>query len=164
MSLLSPKMEELLNGQLKEELKNAYLYLSMAAYFDGLGLRGFANYFKVQAKEELGHAMKMYEFIYGAGGRVSLGDLPKPKDSWSSVINAVEDFHAAEVENTKRFYRLMDESRREGNVSVESFLKWFVDEQVEEVSSAADLLAKVKMIGDHKSALLVLDYKLAERK
>jgi len=157
-------MEELLNRQLNQELRNAYLYLSMASYLDNLGLKGFAHYFKVQAREELGHAMKIYEFINDLEGRVVPYDIPKPKDSWSSVLEAIKDFYEAEVENTRRFYELIDKAREEGNKAVESFLKWFIDEQVEEVSSASDLLAKVKLIGDQKHALLVLDSKLAERK
>lgn len=164
MSLLSPKMQELLNKQLNQELRNAYLYLSMSSYFDDLGLRGFAHYFKIQAKEELGHAMKIYEFIYDAGGKVVLSEVPQPKTSWSAVSEAIEDFYVAEVENTKRFYELMDIAREENNKAVESFLKWFIDEQVEEVSSANDLLTKIKMIGDHKPSLLMLDAQLAERK
>lgn len=164
MVLLSPRMEELLSKQLNQELQNAYLYLSMASYFDGLGLKGFAHYFKVQAREELGHAMKIYEFIYDAGGRVTLYEIPKPKEGWSSVVDAIEDFHKAEVENTRRFYELVDRAREEGNKVVESFLKWFIDEQVEEVSSASDLLAKVRLIGEQRHALLVIDAKLAERK
>ncbi|MEM2018857.1 MAG: ferritin, partial [Zestosphaera sp.] len=147
-----------------QELRNAYLYLSMSSYFDDLGLKGFAHYFRVQAREELGHAMKIYEFIYDAGGKVVLSEIPQPKTSWGAVSEAIEDFYVAEVENTKRFYELIDVAREEGNKAVETFLKWFIDEQVEEVSSANDLLTKIKMIGDHKPTLLMLDAKLAERK
>ncbi|MEM0025910.1 MAG: ferritin [Zestosphaera sp.] len=164
MSLLSPRIQELLNKQLNQELRNAYLYLSMSSYFDDLGLKGFAHYFRVQAREELGHAMKIYEFIYDAGGKVVLSEIPQPKTSWGTVSEAIEDFYVAEVENTKRFYELIDVAREEGNKAVETFLKWFIDEQVEEVSSANDLLTKIKMIGDHKPTLLMLDAKLAERK
>ncbi len=164
MSLLSPRMQELLNKQLNQELRNAYLYLSMSAYFDDLGLKGFAHYFKVQAKEEVGHAMKIYEFIYDTGGKVILSEIPQPKTSWGSVSEVIEDFYAAEVENTKRFYELIDAARGENNKVVESFLKWFIDEQVEEVSNANDLLTKIKIIGEHKPTLLMLDAKLAERK
>lgn len=164
MSLLSPRIQELLNKQLNQELRNAYLYLSMSSYFDDLGLKGFAHYFRVQAREELGHAMKIYEFIYDAGGKVVLSEIPQPKTSWGTVSEAIEDFYVAEVENTKRFYELIYVAREEGNKAVETFLKWFIDEQVEEVSSANDLLTKIKMIGDHKPTLLMLDAKLAERK
>ncbi|MEO3992749.1 MAG: ferritin [Desulfurococcaceae archaeon TW002] len=164
MSLLSFRIQELLNKQLNQELRNAYLYLSMSAYFDSLGLKGFAHYFRVQAKEEIEHAMKIYEFIYDAGGKVILSEVPQPKTSWGSVSEAIEDFYVAEVENTKRFYELIDVAREENNKAVESFLKWFIDEQVEEVSSASDLLTKIKMIEDHKPSLLILDAKLAERK
>lgn len=162
--LISSRLEELLNSQLNQELRNAYLYISMAAYLDSQGLRGFAHYFKVQAREELEHAMKIYEFIYDAGGRVFLHEVPKPKENWNSVLEVVEDFYKAEVENTNRFYRLIDSAREENNKAVESFLKWFIDEQVEEVSSASDLLTKVKLVGDQRHALLFLDAELARRK
>ena len=96
------------NRQMNQELRNAYLYFAMTAFFDSLSLTGFANYFKVQAREEMGHAMKFYEFTVDRGWEVELQDVPKPKTKWSSVLEAVEDFLAAEVENTKRIWRIVD--------------------------------------------------------
>ncbi|MDH5806703.1 MAG: ferritin [Candidatus Methanomethylicaceae archaeon] len=164
MKLLSHRIEEYLNKQLNQELKNAYLYLSMAAFFDNLNLKGFSNYFKVQAKEELEHAMKIYEFIYNTEGKVILYDIAKPRDNWNTIIEVIEDFYNAEIENTKRIYELVDIAKEENNKVVESFLKWFIDEQVEEISNASDLLAKIKFIGEQKNALIMLDSKLSERK
>ena len=103
------------NRQMNQELRNAYLYLAMAAYFDSLSLTGFAHYFKVQAREELGHAMKFYEFMVDRGWEVELQDVPKPKTKWGSVLEAAEDFLAAETENTKRIWRLVDLARGAGD-------------------------------------------------
>jgi ferritin len=152
------------NRQMNQELRNAYLYLAMAAYFDSLSLTGFAHYFKVQAREELGHAMKFYEFMVDRGWEVELQDVPKPKTKWGSVLEAAEDFLAAETENTKRIWRLVDLARGAGDKAAESFLQWFVSEQVEEEKSASELLAKVRMARDQPAALLALDRALAERK
>jgi len=152
------------NRQMNQELRNAYFYLAMAAYFDSLSLTGFAHYFKVQAREELEHAMKFYEFMVDRSWEVELQDIPKPKTKWSSVLEAVEDFLAAEVENTKRIWRIVDLAREVGDKAAENFLQWFVSEQVEEEKSASELLAKVKLAKDQPAALLAIDRMLAERK
>jgi ferritin len=136
----------------------------MASYFDELSLKGFANYFKVQAREELGHAMKFYEFIIDRGWKIEIQDIPRPKSSWRSILEAVEDFLAAEVENTKRIWRLVDLARESGDKAAESFLQWFVNEQVEEEKNANELLAILKLTKEHPSAILALDRVLAERK
>jgi len=136
----------------------------MASYFDELSLKGFANYFKVQAREELGHAMKFYEFIIDRGWKIEIQDIPRPKSSWGSIREAVEDFLAAEVENTKRIWRLVDLARESGDKAAESFLQRFVNEQVEEEKNANELLAMLKLTKEHPSAILALDRVLAERK
>ncbi|MCY0890730.1 MAG: CoA transferase [Pyrobaculum arsenaticum] len=158
------ELVEALNRQLNYELRNAYLYLSMAAYFDGLSLGGFAHFFKVQANEELKHALRFYNHLVERGWKVELYDIPKPKSGWGSVLEAVEDFYNAEVENTKRIWELVDLAKAKGDKATESFLKWFVDEQVEEEKLAAELLAKVKLAKDSPAALLTLDNLLAQRK
>ena len=152
------------NRQLNQELRNAYLYLSMAAYFDSLSLSGFAHFFKVQAREELGHAMKFYEFINDRGWRVELDEIPRPRESWSSVLEAAEDFLKAEQENTQRIWRIVDQARQAGDKAAENFLQWFVAEQVEEEKTASELLAKVRMVKEQPAGILQLDRVLAERK
>jgi ferritin len=152
------------NRQMNQELRNAYLYLAMTAYFDSLSLTGFANYFRVQAKEELGHAMRFYDFMVDRGWEVELQEVPKPKTKWSSVLEAAEDFLTAETENTKRIWRLVDLAREAGDKAAENFLQWFVSEQVEEEKNASELLAKVRMARDQPAALFALDRALAERK
>ncbi|MEL9939585.1 MAG: ferritin [Ignisphaera sp.] len=162
--MLSGEVLEALNRQLNQELQNAYLYLSIASYFDELSLSGFAHYFKVQAREELEHAMKIYSYIIDRGGRVELFEVPKPKSGWGSILEAIEEFYRAETENTKKIWNLVELARSKGDKATESFLKWFIDEQVEEEKNAADLLAKVKLVKDSPAALLALDNMLAQRK
>lgn len=152
------------NRQLNQELRNAYLYLSMSAFFERLSLAGFAHFFRVQAKEELGHALKFYEFIVDRGWRVELQEIPKPKAEWGSVLEAVQDFLRAEEENTKRIWQMVDLARRVGDKAAESFLWWFVDEQVEEEKTASGLLARLELVKDQPAGLLALDRELSERK
>lgn len=153
---------EALLRQLNQELQNAYLYLSMAAYFDSISLGGFAKFFKAQAKEELEHALRIYDFIVDRGGRVVLYDVPIAKKDWGSVLEAVRDFLEAERANTRRIWELVDLARSRGDKAAEAFLQWFVNEQVEEEKTAAELYSKVAMIGDNMAGLLVLDKQLSE--
>ncbi len=162
MSTVNIKSE--FNRQMNQELRNAYLYLSMAAYFDSLSLNGFANYFKVQAREELEHAMKLYQFIIDRGWEVELEDIPKPKTRWTGILEAVEDFLKAEQENTQSIWRMVDHARQAGDKAAENLLQWFVSEQVEEEKIASELLAKVKLIKDNPAGIIALDRVLAERK
>ncbi len=152
-----------MNKQLNRELRNAYLYLSMAAFYEEKGLPGFANYFLVQAREELEHAMKIYRFILDRGWRVVLQDIPAPKTEWSSVEEPVEDFLEAEKRNTESIWRLVDIAREEGDKAAEQFLQWFVEEQVEEEKQALELKARLGMVRGSPAALLALDNMLAKR-
>ncbi|WP_448579646.1 ferritin [Thermosphaera sp.] len=153
-----------LNKQLNQELQNAYLYLSMAAFFDEKSLTGFSHYFKIQAKEELEHAMRFYEYIIDRGGVIELYDVPAPTKKWASILDAVKEFYEAEVRNTGRIWELVDLVRKHEDKATEAFLQWFINEQVEEEKNASDLLAKVKLVGDNIAGILALDRMLAERK
>ena len=162
--MLDKEILDALNKQLNQELQNSYLYLAMASYFDSLNLGGFAHYFKVQAEEELKHAMKIYSYIVDRGGRIELFDIPKPSSHWNSIEGAIEAFYNAEVTNSQRIWGLAELAEKKGDRATESFLKWFIDEQVEEEKNASDLLAKVKLAKDSPPALLALDSMLAQRK
>lgn len=153
-----------LNQQLNQELQNAYLYFAMAAYFDNLGFKGFSHYFKVQAREELEHALKIYEYINSRGERVDLYDVRLARKDWSSILEAIRDFYNAEKANTQRIWSLVDLARKYGDKATEAFLQWFINEQVEEEEQAMDLLNKVELVKDNPAGLLTLDRFLSERK
>ncbi len=162
--MLVEEVLKALNKQLNEELRNAYLYLAMAAYFDEKGLDGFAHFFKVQAREELEHAMKIYEYIIARNGRIELYDVPKPEANWKDIVGVVEEFYRAEVENTKRIWELVDVAEKHGDKATVSFLKWFIDEQVEEEQLASDLKAKIEFVANNPPGILALNRELRQRK
>lgn len=161
---MQKELQEALNKQLNRELRNAYLYLAMSAFFEEKGLSGFAHYFRLQSKEELGHAMRIYKFLSDRGWRIELYDIPAPSTNWEKPINAIREFLESERSNTKRIWELVDIARRAGDKATEQFLQWFIEEQVEEEKSALDLYTKLEMIGDNISALLMFDQLLAQRK
>jgi len=161
--MLSKKMEAALNEQLNKELFSSYLYLSMAAYFEDLNLTGMANWMRLQADEEHLHSLKFYDFIIKISGRVILEKIEKPKSDWDSPKAAFEDALAHEQFITKRINELTDLAIEEKDHSTNTFLHWFVDEQVEEEANASDVVQKFNLIEDSKSGLYMLDRELGQR-
>ena len=164
MPELSEKLLEAFNKQIVNELYSAYLYLSMAAYLDAKGLPGFARWMKAQAKEELEHAMKFYEYINDRGGRVRLDAIPKPPEEWSGIKDVFEKALQHEKSVTASIYRLAEIAEEEKDRAAQVFLQWFIDEQVEEEKTFTEILSKLELAGEASHTLLMLDVKLGERK
>lgn len=161
--MIADQMQDRLNKQLNAELYSAYLYLSMSAHFESLDMRGFANWLHVQAKEELVHAMKFFDFINSRGGRVTLQAVDAPPASWESAQQAFEEVCRHEQKVTGLINALVSASLQESDHATNSFLQWFVTEQVEEESSANEVLQSLKLVGKDGSGLLMLDRELAQR-
>ncbi len=161
--MLSKKMEEALNKQINAELYSSYLYLSMAAYFDSINLNGFAQWMKVQAKEEVEHAMKIYKYVYDRGGVVSLESIDKPPVKWDSPLDVFENSFKHEQKVSEMINNLVKIARDENDYATENFLQWFVQEQVEEEASADEIVQKLKYIEGSKNAIFMLDSKLGQR-
>lgn len=161
--MLSSKMEKALNKQLNKELFSSYLYLSMAAYFEDLNLTGMAQWMRLQADEEHEHSMKFYDFVHRVSGRVTLEAIEKPKTEWESPKAAFEEALAHEKFITKSINDLTNLAIEEKDHSTNTFLHWFIDEQVEEEATASDIVQKFILIDDSKSGLYMLDRELGSR-
>ncbi|MBK6504800.1 MAG: ferritin [Ignavibacteria bacterium] len=161
--MLTQKLQDALNEQINREFFSEYLYLAMSAYFESIELEGFANYFNVQAQEEHFHAMKMFNFVHDKGGRVFLKALDQPKNEYGSAISVIEEALEHERHITDSINKLMDIAIKENDHSVISFLKWYVDEQVEEEATITRLVAKLKMINGEGLGLLTIDTELLAR-
>lgn len=161
---LSEKVLKELNAQLNREIYSAYLYLSMAAYFESLGLKGFSNWMKVQWQEELMHAMKFFEYIANRKGRIELYSIEKPPKEWKSPLHAFEFALEHEKEVTKRISSLIELAISEKDHATFSMLQWFVNEQVEEEQIFEDVVSKLKLADNDTRALLFLDVELGKRR
>ncbi|MDI9611141.1 MAG: ferritin [Archaeoglobaceae archaeon] len=164
MTLIGEKVVRALNQQLNRELYSAYLYLSMSAYFESLGLRGFANWMRVQWQEELMHAMKFLDYIADRGGRVELFAIEEPPKSWSSPLNAFEFGLDHEKKVSKFISDLVELSIAEKDHATFNMLQWFVKEQVEEERSFGEITGKLRLAQDDSKILLLIDGELAKRK
>ncbi|MEB3806751.1 MAG: ferritin [Desulfurococcales archaeon] len=162
--MIPKELQDELNKQLNRELYSAYLYLSMAAYFDYKGLSGFAHWMRVQAKEELEHAMKFYEFINDRGGRVELYKVDEPPREWKSVTDVFREALEHEKIVTKHINDLVDLARKLDDKPTEVFLHWFVTEQVEEEKIFQEILQLLEFSGETPQAVLMLNARLGQRK
>ncbi|MBD3348812.1 MAG: ferritin [Candidatus Eisenbacteria bacterium] len=161
--MLGKKMEKALNEQINAELYSAYLYLSMATWVEDEGLDGFGNWFKVQAQEEVSHAMRLYDYVYERGGRVRMTQIEAPKTDWKSPEAAFEDTLEHEQKVTALINDLVSLARKESDYATENMLQWFVAEQVEEEDTAGKLLQRVKLVGSKGHGLYMMDRELAAR-
>jgi len=161
--MIKVKMQKALNKQLNAEVYSSYLYLSMAAYFESINLKGFSNWMTVQAQEEIMHAMKFYNYILERGGKVTLTAIDAPPTEWDSNIAAFEFVFKHEQKVTGLINGLVDLSISENDHATNSFLQWFVTEQVEEESSADAVVQKLKLAGESSGGLFMLDNELGQR-
>ena len=161
--MIQKRIEEAFNIQINAELYSAYLYLSMASYFEAQNLPGFANWMRVQFQEEQFHAFKMFDFINERGGRVILTKIDGPKVEWENVIDVFEEVLAHEQHVTSLINNLMDIAIDERDHATRSFLNWFVDEQVEEESTAEAIIAELKLIDGKGNGILMMDREFRAR-
>ncbi len=161
--MLSEKMEKALNEQVNAEFYSAYLYLSMAAYFESQGLDGFAKWMEAQTMEEMSHAKKIYDYINERGGRVILEAIEKPKVEWESPLEAFEDAYKHEKYVSSLINKLVDIAIDERDHATNNFLQWFVAEQVEEEASAEEIVQKLKLVGNKGNAIFMMNRELGQR-
>ena len=161
--MISTKIAELLNEQITNEQFAAQYYLSMSAWFSARDLDGIANYFRVQSKEELMHADKMFDYLNDVGAQIRIGAIPQPPYEFTDAISIFEKALAHEKIVTKSIFNILKNANDEGDFATVSFLQWFVTEQVEEEASASQLVTKIKMVSENPSALYLFDQELAQR-
>jgi ferritin len=161
--MINEKMESAFNDQINKEFYSEYLYLAMKAYFAELNLQGFVNWFDVQVQEEHAHGMGMYDYLLERGGKIELLQIEKPILEGKTPVELFEQVLRHEEFVTSRINALMDVAEETKDRAALSFLNWYLKEQVEEESNVGGVLATLKLIGDDKKALLMLDKDLSTR-
>ncbi len=161
--MLAKAVQDAMNEQIKTEFYSAYQYLSMAAYCESVNLPGFAHWMRIQAREEVEHAMKFYDFVLDRGGRVLLQAIDQPVIEFGSPREVFEQALEHEQKVTATINELYTLAVEENDYASQAFLQWFVTEQVEEEKNAGDVVETLKMIGDKSEALFLLDRELGSR-
>ena len=160
---MNKTIETAINEQIKEEIYSAYLYLSMSAYAEENKLFGIANWFDVQAKEEMDHAKGFFNFLLKHGGIIELQAIPKPPAEFDGPLGMFTDALAHEKEITAKINKLYELGNQEKDYDFVSWLKWYIDEQEEEEESASKILGKIKLAGKAAPGMFMVDKELAKR-
>ncbi|MBQ4115212.1 ferritin [bacterium] len=161
--MINEKLQTAFNDQINKELYSEYLYLAMKTYFLEQNLMGFVNWFDCQVQEEHAHAMGMYDYLNERGGAIELLAIDKPNFSGQTPIEIFEEVLKHEEYVTSRINALYDVAEEVKDRAAMKFLDWYINEQVEEEASVGGVLATLRLIGDDKKALLLLDKDLATR-
>lgn len=162
--MLSTKMVDKINDQIKNELYSGHLYLSMAAYCSSQDLDGFANFFIIQEQEERFHAMKFYHYLVEQGADVKIYELDQPKQDFASIEEVFDLAWKHEQLVTKLINELMELAVQEKDYATQSLLHWYIDEQVEEEASMLGMLKKIQMVGARGHGILMLDSQMGQRR
>jgi ferritin len=160
---LSNKLERALNDQINLEFVSAFAYLGMAAYFDHTAFTGFGKWMQLQSSEELGHAHRFFKYVVDRGGKVALEAIPQPKCNYKSPLEAFQASLGHEQKVSAAICAIYELASAEKDYATLSFLKWFLDEQVEEEKTVGEIIAKLELIGDNRNGLFQIDKQAAKR-
>jgi ferritin len=161
--MFDPKVEKLLNEQVVAEMYSANLYLSMSAWFRAKSLDGYANWFYVQYKEEMDHALIIYNFILNAGGEVKLGQIDAPPADFENIEAILKESLAHEQLVTSLIYAINEAALAVKDYKTGQFLDWFIKEQVEEEDNATTNLDRYGLFGSDPKGLFSLDEEMGTR-
>ncbi|MFC2131057.1 ferritin [Bacteroidota bacterium] len=161
--MIKKTVEKALNEQVTREIYSSMLYLSMAGYFTAKNLTGFANWMRIQAKEEMDHGMKMFDFVLDRGGETKINTIDAPPADWDSPLAVIEATYIHEQAVTAHINDLAELAISEKDYATNNLMQWFVDEQVEEEASVDEIVNKMKMMEGFPGGLIMMDAELKQR-
>lgn len=157
------KIAEAINEQINAELWSAYLYLSMGANFRVQGLDGIANWFEVQFREEIDHALILYNFMNSCNARVVLMPIEGVETEWNTPLSAFEAALEHEKKVTRMIHNINKLAIEEDDYATRNRMVWFVDEQVEEEEEVRKVIDDLELVKGKPLGLYMIDEKLAKR-
>lgn len=155
--MLQPKIEKVLNEQLKIEAFSSQYYLAIASWAEINGLNGTAEFFYQQSNEERIHMLRVLKFINERGGKGIIPQIDKPKADFKSINEVFNSFLEHEMMVTEKVNEVVAMCLDERDHATNNFMQWFVSEQIEEEALVRTLLDKLKLIGEEKSGLYFFD-------
>ena len=155
--MISGALAKAFNAQIGHEFGASMQYVSIAAHFQRMQLTLLAKLFFTQAEEERDHAMKFVKYLLDTKGELRIPEIAAPAATFPSAEAAVAAALTWEQEVTRQVTALMEQAVKDGDYLAQSFLQWFIDEQLEEVVKMDRLLSVIRQAGD-KNLLMVEAY------
>lgn len=162
--MISDAINEILNEQINKEFYSGYLYLSMSAYLKELGLYGFASWTKLQAKEEVEHGLKIFDYLINCESFVTLKQIRTPEFEFNGISSIFNHIYEHEKCITNSIKIIVQKAGEENDITTLNFMDWFIEEQIEEERAVKNIIKRLELFGDDKVALHLMDKELGERK
>ncbi len=161
--MISKKMLDAINEQINLELNSAYIYYGMVAYFEAEDYSGMAHWLNIQAKEELEHAQRLFDFVNEVGEKVTLGALDKPSVDYKDPLDVFKAGLEHEKFITASIQKLYELAKSEKQYAAEEMLRWFINEQVEEENNFSHIVTLLERAAGKSGSLMMIDGKLGQR-
>ena len=154
---LTDEVTSILNEQINKELYSSYLYMTFADYYDDRGLKGFANWYEVQSKEELDHAMAIRRYLLDNDFKPTMEAIAKPDKTFADDMAPLKAGLEHEEYVTSLIHHCYEVADAAHDVRTKKFLDWFVSEQGEEETNARDMITDMELFGSDPKGLFNLD-------
>jgi ferritin len=161
--MIAAKVQDALNRHVTAELYSSNLYLAMSAWCEANAYKGFARWLRIQAEEERTHCLKILDFVLARGGQGRIGAIEAAGGTWKSVLDVFKVVQRHERSVSEAIDGLHAVAVAQKDTATQVFLQWFITEQVEEESTAAEIVDKLTLIGDKPATILYLDKEYGKR-
>lgn len=161
--MISNAINEILNEQINKEFYSGYLYLSMSAHLKEIGLYGFASWMRAQAKEEVEHGLKIFDYLINCNSFVTLKQIRMPEFEFNGILSIFNNIYEHEKCITDSVMAVAQKAEEENDRMTLNFVDWFIAEQVEEEEAVKNIIKRLELFGEDKGALFMLDKELGSR-
>lgn len=161
--MVSDAINEILNEQINKEFYSGYLYLSMSAHMKELGLRGFSSWLKLQAREEVEHGLKIFDYLINRNSFVTLKQIRTPDFEFNGILSIFNHIYEHEQCITRSIMSVAQKAEEECDRTTLNFIDWFISEQLEEEEIIKNIIKRLELFGDDKVALFMMDEELSRR-
>lgn len=161
--MISEQINEILNEQINKEFYSGYLYLSMSAHLKELGLNGFSSWMKHQAREEVEHGLKIFDYLIDSNSFVTLKQIKMPEFEFKGILSIFNIVYEHEKCITSSIMSLASTAESECDRTTLNFIDWFIEEQLEEERAVQNIIQRLELFGDDKVALFLMDQELSQR-
>ena len=162
--MINDKVKEVLNEQINKEFFSGYLYLSMSAHLKELGLFVFASWMRIQAREEVEHGLKIFDYLINCNSFVTLKQIKTPEFEFENILSIFNLVYEHEKCITNSIMEVAKRAEEECDRTTLNFIDWFIEEQIEEEENIKNIIKRLELFGDDKVSLYLMDKELGERK